>query len=236
MSKYLYILDPGHGGLVNGQYVTPGKRSPKFEDGSVLYEGVNNRDNVNRIMNALQKLGIECIDIVNSNIDISLSERVKRANKLHPTKKCIYISIHSDAHEYLYIDKACTVKYIPAIHGKKSSKELYRKSTLEFTEANGVSVYTSPNQSKSDIFASLWIDELETQFGNTVTWRKDTKDGDEDKEAHFYVLTETAMPAVLGELGFHTNKEQARRMQTDEWKNKVVASVVTAIQKWEKLN
>lgn len=208
MSKYLYIFDPGHGGLINGQYSTPGKRSPKFEDGSVLYEGVNNRDNVNRIMNALQKLNIDCIDIVNDNKDISLAERVSRANKLHPNRKCVYISIHSDANG----------------DGKV------------WDTASGISVYTSPGQTKSDVFASLWIDELEQQFGTSVLWRKDSRDGDEDKEAHFYVLKETAMPAVLGELGFHTNKEQARRMLTDEWKNKVVASVVSAIQKWEKLN
>jgi N-acetylmuramoyl-L-alanine amidase len=236
MSKYLYLLDPGHGGLINGQYSTPGKRSPKFEDGSVLYEGVNNRDNVNRIMNALQKLGIDCVDIVNDNKDISLTERVARANKLHPTRKCIYISIHSDAHQYYYIDKACTIRYDVKVHGKRDTKTMFQKSPIEWTEANGISVYTSPGQTPSDPFAQIWIDELEAQFGNTVTWRKDKSDGDEDKEAHFYVLKETNMPAVLGELGFHTNLEQARRMQTDEWKNKVVASVVNAILKWEKQN
>jgi N-acetylmuramoyl-L-alanine amidase len=207
MSKYLYLLDPGHGGLINGQYSTPGKRSPKFEDGSVLYEGVNNRDNVTRIMNELHKLGIDCIDIVNSNDDISLTERVKRANKLHPNRKCIYISIHSDANG----------------DGK------------EWDQASGISVYTSPGQTTSDSFAQIWIDELQLQFGETVKWRTDKTDGDEDKQAHFYVLEKTNMPAVLGEIGFHTNKEQARRMLTDEWKNKLLASIVNTILKWEKL-
>lgn len=207
MSKYLYIFDPGHGGLVNGKYVTPGKRSPKFDDGSVLYEGVNNRDNVDRIMTELKKLGIRCLDIVNSDNDISLTERVKRANALAKSDKCVYISIHSDAHG----------------------------DGVNWTPASGISVFTSPGQTKSDIFASIWIDELENQFGSSVLWRKDSSDGDEDKQAHFYVLKETSMPAVLGELGFHTNKDQATRMLTDEWKKKVVNSVVLAIQKFEKL-
>lgn len=206
-SKYLYIFDPGHGGLVNGKYVTPGKRSPQFEDGTELYEGVNNRDNVNRVMNALHKLGIDCLDIVNSNIDVSLTERVNRANDLHPARKCIYISIHSDANG----------------------------NGAVWDGASGISVFTSPGQTKSDIFASIWIDELQAQFGNTVLWRKDSSDGDKDKEANFYVLKQTNMPAVLGELGFHTNQEQAKRMLTDEWKNKIVASLVATIQKWEKL-
>ena len=39
MSQYTWLLDPGHGGIIDGVYQTAGKRSPKFPDGSVLYEG-----------------------------------------------------------------------------------------------------------------------------------------------------------------------------------------------------
>lgn len=208
MSKFIYLFDPGHGGLVNGVYPTPGKRSPKFEDGTILYEGVNNRDNVRRIMNQLTAMGIECKDIVNSQQDVSLTKRVADANEINKKRKCIYISMHSDA---------------------------AGDGTL-WNPASGISVYTSPGQTKSDIFAALVIDELENQFSSSVKWRKDTSDSDEDKEENFYVLKETAMPAVLLELGFHTNKEEAKRMLTDEWKNKVVAAIVTSIQKWERMN
>lgn len=207
-SKYLYIFDNGHGGLINGVYQTAGKRSPKFDDGTILYEGVNNRDNVRRILNHLAKIGIEAKDIVNSNEDIPLSKRVKDANEIVKTKKCVYISIHSDA----------------------------MGDGTAWQPASGISVYTSKGQTKSDIFASLVIDALEEQFGNTVKWRKDETDKDEDKEENFYVLKETVMPAVLLELGFHTNKEEAKKMLTEEWKNKVVASVITAIQRWERMS
>lgn len=207
MSKYLYLFDSGHGGLVNGTYQTAGKRSPKFDDGTILYEGVNNRDNVRRIMNQLTQMGIEVKDIVNSNTDIPLSKRVQAANDIHKTRKCLYISVHSDA---------------------------AGDGTL-WNTASGISVYTSPGQTKSDIFASLVIDALEEQFCSTVKWRKDALDGDEDKEENFYVLKETLMPAVLLELGFHTNKDEAKRMLTDEWKNKIISAIVTSIQKWERM-
>ena len=97
MSKYLYILDSGHGGVdpSTGKYVTAGKRMVK--DGITFYEGVNNRDNVKRIMAGMKKEGLECIDIVNDWRDISLTERVIRANKIAKDRKCVYISIHSDA-------------------------------------------------------------------------------------------------------------------------------------------
>ena len=50
MSRYTWLLDPGHGGFIDGVYQTAGKRSPEFPDGSQLYEGEFNRDVVARIM------------------------------------------------------------------------------------------------------------------------------------------------------------------------------------------
>lgn len=207
-SKYTYLFDPGHGGLVNGKYVTPGKRSPKFDDGSVLYEGVNNRDNVNIILKLLKEHGIDCIDIVDSSSDISLHERVSRANKLSKKKKCIYISIHSDG----------------------------AGDGLNWHSASGMSVYTSKGQTKSDILADIMIESLQEQFGDTIKWRTDTyTDGDLDKEENFYVLKNTVCPAILCELGFHTNKDEALRMLTKDFKEKIAKSVLNTVLEFEKL-
>ncbi|MEF1204613.1 hypothetical protein [Photobacterium damselae] len=43
MKQPLFILDAGHGGIINGQYQTEGKRSPIWDDGSQLFEGEFNR-------------------------------------------------------------------------------------------------------------------------------------------------------------------------------------------------
>lgn len=228
MSKYTIILDAGHGGLVNGKYVTAGKRSPKFDDGKQLYEGVNNREIVNMLITALQAEDIDCIDIVASQNDISLPTRVERANKLHKIKPCLYVSIHSDAGSYTYIDKQCTVRYDKSKHSNVTV--FYYKE--EWHEASGISVYTSKGQTKSDELATLVIDELQDNFGNSVKWRTDSSDHDEDKEENFYVLKNTNCPAILCELGFHTNKEEATKMLTIEWKNKIVLSLVYAIKKY----
>ena len=50
MSRYTWLLDPGHGGFIDGIYQTAGKRSPQFPDGSRLYEGEFNRDVTSRIL------------------------------------------------------------------------------------------------------------------------------------------------------------------------------------------
>ena len=207
MSKYLYIFDPGHGGLVDGKYQTAGKRSPKFADGRVLFEGVNNRDNVQRIMKAFIDNGLECVDVVDSEKDVSLIERVKKANKLSKDRKCVYISIHSDANG----------------------------DGVKWDQASGMSVYTSKGQTKSDIFASIVIDELYNKFTSTIKWRTDSTDGDKDKEENFYVLKNTDCPAILCELGFHTNEAETKRMMTLDYKNKIVDAMVASAIKWEKL-
>lgn len=207
MSKFFYILDPGHGGINpdTGNYVTPGKRSPKFEDGSVLYEGVNNRINVKLLESKLTLEGIECINLVDTYLDIPLRDRVKTINNLCKERDCVVISIHSDA------------------FGNGTTWE----------SPSGISVFTSVGQTESDKFANLAIQELICQFEDDVKWRLDYSDGDSDKEAQFFILRKTACPAILVEGGFHTNKEEATKMQTPEWRDKLTTALVDAIKLWE---
>lgn len=79
----IWLLDNGHGGMVNGVYVTPGKRSPEWPDMPQLFEGVFNRQVVKLIADGLDKLGIQFEILVKEQEDISLSERVARTNALH---------------------------------------------------------------------------------------------------------------------------------------------------------
>jgi N-acetylmuramoyl-L-alanine amidase len=96
MKNYFWLLDNGHGGVINGVPQTAGKRSPDWDKG-VLYEGESNR----RILSKVKKL-LDCDNINNTVIvpelkDISLSERVSRINSIARTNaKCIALSFHSD--------------------------------------------------------------------------------------------------------------------------------------------
>jgi N-acetylmuramoyl-L-alanine amidase len=207
-SKFLYILDPGHGGVIDGVYQTSGKRSPKFDDGYVFYEGEHNRVIVKMLQEQLEERGIDAIDIVNSDMDVSLGERVRRANELGRELDCVYISIHHDAFG----------------NGR------------DWTSPSGMSVYTSKGETKSDEFASHVMQELVCQFGDTMKYRRDFTDGDSDKEADFYVLRKTSMPAVLCELGFMTNKAECERMRAKEFKQACVTAIIDAIEIFETIN
>ena len=91
----IVLLDAGHGGMINGKYQTPGKRSPKRKDGTILYEGVNNRRIVDQLKWAFKIHKIDFVDVVDTEEDKSLSERIKTANKV--SGDTLYLSIHSNA-------------------------------------------------------------------------------------------------------------------------------------------
>ena len=88
------LLDNGHGGIINGEYQTAGKRSPEWNDGTQLFEGEFNRSIVNGIIEELTALKIPYVNIAPEYEDISLSTRTDRANRYDDS---IYISIHSNA-------------------------------------------------------------------------------------------------------------------------------------------
>lgn len=88
------VLDSGHSGCIENVYGTSGKRSPIWEDGSVLYEGECNRQVKARVMELMRFQNMPYFDCCPEETDISLSERVKRANAV---QNSLFISIHSNA-------------------------------------------------------------------------------------------------------------------------------------------
>jgi len=97
-SKYLWLFDNGHGGIIRGVYQTQGKRSPLWPDNTQLFEGEFNRDVVQRLITLCDQNGIDYVNIVPEQEDIPRAERTRRANEIYETdKRCIYLSIHSNA-------------------------------------------------------------------------------------------------------------------------------------------
>lgn len=222
MARYTYLIEAGHGGMINGIYQTSTywwKRA-YFKDGILLdtkkgekwleencdfkyYEGVGNRDIARRIMKGLELLKIPYYDVIQgSELDVSLEQRVATANAFYTKdKKCMLLSIHSNA---------------------------FSKQSAE-----GFAVYTSVGPTNSDKVATLIWNKLKAKLPQFVG-RKDSRDGDPDYEENFYMLSKTAMPAVCSENLFYTNYEEAKFLATEEGRQIIADAHIEAIQEIEK--
>lgn len=191
----LILLDNGHGSLINNKYQTSGKRSPKWKDGTQLYEGEFNRAIVNRIIEELSLEQIPYVNIAPEYWDVSLKTRMNRANK-YPASSSFYLSIHSNA------------------GGGKGSE-----------------IFTSPGNTKSDKYATVFGEEFQKEFPQEKL-RTDWRDGDLDKEAKFYVLRKTKMPAILTENFFmDTERECKKFLMTREGRDRVANYHIQAIKR-----
>jgi N-acetylmuramoyl-L-alanine amidase len=196
MSGKIILLDPGHGGLINGQYVTAPKKMYIHPNGFTVYEGVYNRKVVEGIKEALKSAGVTFVDVVDTQEDKPLKDRVKEANKYavqYGPQNALYVSVHANA-----------------------------------GGGHGYEVYTSPGETASDKIASNFMAFMAEAFP-THRGRKDTSDGDSDKEANFYVLKNTLCPAILTESFFMDNLEEAAEMLTEEAIKKVVQAHLRTI-------
>lgn len=94
------ILDFGHGGLdKNGRYTTAPNKMFVHANGEAAYEGVLNRQiggHVYTCLRSHKEFNVVCTVKKDDPRDISLSQRVRIANKFDP-KETIFVSIHCNA-------------------------------------------------------------------------------------------------------------------------------------------
>jgi N-acetylmuramoyl-L-alanine amidase len=192
------VVDYGHGGMVGGVYQTAGKQYTFTDYGGYwIGEGVSNRKSAASLIRQALAAGVRVWDAVAAREwteaptwdqleqkDVSLADRVAYAND-GPRRRAVYLSLHSNA--------------------------VGDSSVGPSQRARGVEMYTSPGQTAADPIATSLIEAFRAEVAEGIPVRRgDTADGDPDMEARFYVLTRTAGPAILGEVGFFVNIHDAR--------------------------
>jgi N-acetylmuramoyl-L-alanine amidase len=208
----IVILDNGHG------KDTPGKRSPEgmlAKKGEVVFHEFEfNRDIVQRVSKFLIEAGIQYKILVPELSDVTLYERVQRVEKEFSNKSFDFflISVHADA--------------------------------FEANKGTGWSAYTSIGETESDKIAEIFYNVAKKKLKKVkvnVTemvdgklksiektfkfkFRSDDIDGDQDKEAKFYMLTKTPCPAVLTENLFYTNENDLQFLLSDDGRQ-VIAEI-----------
>ena len=88
--------------------------------------------------------------------------------------------------------------------------------------AKGITTFISTKAgATSQRFANVINNELICEMHQLTTNRGVRK-------ANFQIISQTNCPAVLLELGFHTNKEEVQKMLTEEWLDKVTDGILNA--------
>ena len=95
-------------------------------------------------------------------------------------------------------------------------------------KGNGFEVFTSPGQTKSDEYAELFYQGFKRDFPE-YRMRPDTSDGDHDKEERLTVLTDNIMPAVLVELLFFDEINQAKFLMSAAGQERLAESLFKTI-------
>ena len=96
----VFLLDLGHGGIIDGVYQTYPKKMYSFESGEVAYEGVLNREIGKRVIHKLDAYGFKCINICPTEVDVPLGVRADVVNRYceeYGTDECLLISLHSNS-------------------------------------------------------------------------------------------------------------------------------------------
>lgn len=198
--KNLWLLDSGHGGIINGKYVTAPAKMHTHESGVVFYEGVFNRVIKNLLIEHLKNESIPYIDICPTELDLSLPLRAAIANEYYARfPNAVLLSLHSNA-----------------------------------GGGTGFEVWTSVGQTRSDEFAEILSKTLINEFKG-APFRKDTQDGDLDKESQFYILKNTDCPAVLPECLFFDNWSDYQLLVDPEFQMEYVAALVKFMSESESL-
>ena len=201
VSEYRILIDNGHGND------TAGKRSPWCANGVQpaieFYEYKWNREIAKPIVEELKRRGYNADLLVTEENDISLEERVRRANaecSNYGAASVILVSVHANA----------------AGNGK------------EWMTGRGWSAYTSRGRTKSDELAEFLYREAAKNFTG-MKLRVDNSDGDSDQEADFYILKRTYCTAVLTENFFYDNVDDVQYILSDEGRKAVIKTHVDGI-------
>lgn len=190
MSNILVLIDNGHGNN------TPGKRSPDDR----LLEYLYTRDIATRVVEGLQKLGIDAIKLVPEERDITLMERCNRANALHASagKETILVSIHCNA----------------------------AGTGTDWLKANGWQVCVYPKASdRAKALASCLAGETEKL---DIKVRRPMP-GQDYWMQNLAICRDTTCPAVLTENLFMDNKEEVDFLLSEKGKETIVKLHINGI-------
>ena len=222
--KFIVVLDAGHGGN------DPGNIGNGYREKTIALKVVK------EIRNELQKINdIKVILTRDKDVLINLWKRGEIANK---AKADLFVSIHCDSHSSNAYGAGT---FVLGLHANKrnfdvakrenaviSLEDNYRERYKGFDPNSeesvlGLTLLQEENLDKSFLLAA----DIQQNFSQTLK-RKNRG----VKQAGFVVLHQTYMPSVLIELGFLTNKNEGKFLNSKSGQQKMAKEIAKSIKKY----
>ena len=218
------VLDAGHGG---------------HDPGAVGPGGLQEKDVVldvtRRVARLVEEgLGIKVALTRTGDYFVPLRDRTQFANK---ERAQLFVSIHANAHRDLGSEGVETY----FLSSEATDNEARQVAALE---NEVVQLETGNSRARMDILKTiLWdlaqseFQEESSQLAETVqdtltrTLRIATRGV---KQAGFYVLGGAAMPAILIEIGFVSNKKEERRLMDAQYRERVARAIYAGIAEYKR--
>ncbi len=214
------VIDPGHGGR------DPGTIAKGLTEASLTL------DVALRLEKLLQKeLGVEVVLTRRTDVYIPLEERTAIANRENAD---LFLSIHANSSRnatakgietyFLSFASSPEAEAIAARENSASEREMHQ--LLDIIKA--ISLNNKLDESRD--LANMVQDSLVT------TLRKSNKEVRSRgvKKAPFVVLIGAAMPSVLAEISFITNRQELQLVKSAAYKDKIAQALYAAVLRYRK--
>jgi N-acetylmuramoyl-L-alanine amidase len=213
------VLDPGHGGR------DPGKVGPtglKEKDAALLL--------ANRVAALLKERGYEVHLTRAKDTLIALADRPRIANRLKGNRAALFISIHANSvvspkvqgFETFFLSAART-------EDERRVAEM-ENAAIEYEDQparNGNEIDQILNDMRNDFYVRASSDLAEAVQDRLASFHSGPNRG--VKRAGFRVLVGALMPAVLVEVAFISNADEAKLLGTAAFQQKVAWALADAV-------
>ena len=216
------IIDPGHGGK---------------DPGAVGYRGTKEKDIVLDVSKRLAKKiernsKTKVILTREEDIFLRLQDRTKFANA---NEGDLFISIHTNAAEDRRASGFETFLIGPNKNEAAIRVAARENAALELEGFSGKKL-TNEDLIKATIAQSAFAaksEEFASLVQNEIKKRVQSKDRGV-KQAGFYVLMGASMPNVLIELGFISNPNEEKKLNSSSYRDMLATSIYYAVLKYQK--
>ena len=217
------IIDPGHGGK---------------DPGSVGYKGTKEKDIVldvsKRLARKIQKnLRVKTILTRDEDVFVRLQDRTKFANA---NEGDLFISIHVNSNESKKPSGFETYLLKPGRNQEAINVALRENSVIEL-EGNKFEQLTDEQLIQATIAQSGFVQYSE-KFAALIQEEIDKRVQSRNrgvKQAGFYVLMGASMPNVLIELGYISNPNEEKKLNSSSYRDMLATSIYYAIVKYQKI-